>query len=95
METHLRSVLKGLSWRVIATLVTTIVVWLISGEVSMALFAGASDSLIKIVLFWGHERLWQTVAWGRAIPHQWATYNNTTVIKKTPRNILVDRSLRL
>lgn len=68
METHLRSVVKGLSWRVIATLVTTIVVFYISGEVSMALVAGLSDSLVKIGLFWGHERLWQTVRWGRKIP---------------------------
>lgn len=68
METHLRSVAKGMSWRVIATLVTTIVVWLISGEVSTALFAGLSDSLVKIGLFWGHERLWQHVEWGRKIP---------------------------
>ncbi|MDH5563810.1 MAG: DUF2061 domain-containing protein [Nitrospirota bacterium] len=68
METHLRSVVKGLSWRVIATLVTTLVVWLISGEVTTALYAGLSDSLAKVGLFWGHERLWQTVAWGRNIP---------------------------
>ena len=68
METHLRSVVKGMSWRVIATLVTTLVVWVLSGEVSMALFAGASDSLVKIGLFWGHERIWQTVGWGRANP---------------------------
>lgn len=68
MDTHLRSVVKGLSWRVIATLVTTIVVWFISGEVSMALLAGLSDSLVKIGLFWGHERVWQTVMWGRKIP---------------------------
>ena len=68
METHLRSVVKGMSWRVIATLVTTIVVWVISGEVAMALFAGASDSLVKIGLFWGHERIWQRVAWGRIPP---------------------------
>jgi adenylylsulfate kinase len=68
METHLRSIVKGLSWRIIATLVTTIVVWLISGEVSMALFAGASDSLVKIGLFWGHERLWQRIRWGRIFP---------------------------
>ena len=47
METHLRSVVKGMSWRVIATLVTTTVVWFISGEVSMALFAGLSDSIVK------------------------------------------------
>ncbi len=68
METHVRSIAKGMSWRVIATLVTTAVVWLISGEVSTALFAGLSDSLVKIGLFWGHERLWQRVMWGREIP---------------------------
>jgi adenylylsulfate kinase len=68
METHLRSVVKGMSWRVIATFVTTAVVWFISGEVSMALFAGLSDSLVKIGLFWGHERLWQRVGWGRKSP---------------------------
>ncbi|GJL61362.1 MAG: hypothetical protein NPIRA04_00160 [Nitrospirales bacterium] len=68
METHLRSIVKGLSWRVIATLVTTIVVWLISGEAAMALFAGFSDSLIKIGLFWAHERGWQHIQWGRHIP---------------------------
>jgi adenylylsulfate kinase len=68
METHLRSVVKGMSWRVIATFVTTMVVWLLSGEVSMALLAGASDSLVKIGLYWGHERIWQTVTWGREIP---------------------------
>jgi len=68
METHLRSLVKGFSWRIIATLVTTTVVWLISGEVSMALFAGASDSLVKIGLFWGHERLWQRIRWGRIFP---------------------------
>ena len=93
METHLRSVVKGMSWRVIATLVTTIVVWLISGEVSMALFAGLSDSLVKIGLYWGHERVWQTVEWGRAIPDQWTKYKNTYAIKNSPRKIVVDSSL--
>ena len=68
METHLRSVVKGISWRAIATLVTTIVVWLISGEVGMALFAGASDSLAKIGLYWAHERGWQHIQWGRMPP---------------------------
>ncbi len=69
METHLRSVVKGISWRIIATFVTTVVVWLISGEISLALFAGASDSLVKIGLFWGHERIWQRILWGRVYPY--------------------------
>ncbi|MGD9852166.1 MAG: DUF2061 domain-containing protein [Nitrospirales bacterium] len=69
METHLRSMVKGISWRIIATLVTTMVVWLISGEISMALFAGVSDSLVKIGLFYGHERIWQRILWGRVYPY--------------------------
>lgn len=68
MDTHLRSLMKGISWRVIAMLVTTIVVWVLYDEFKMALFAGASDSLVKIGLFWGHERAWQKIKWGRHIP---------------------------
>ncbi len=68
MDTHLRSVVKGISWRVIATLVTTFVVWFISGEIAMALFAGASDSFVKIGLYWAHERGWQHIDWGRMPP---------------------------
>lgn len=91
METHLRSVVKGLSWRVIATLVTTIVVWFISGEISMALVAGAIDSLLKVGLFWGHERLWQTVNWGRNILCQ-RTVRSNDVLWNSSRNVMVDSS---
>lgn len=92
METHLRSVVKGLSWRVIATLVTTIVVWFISGEISMALVAGAIDSLVKVGLFWGHERLWQTVTWGRKILFP-KTLPNNPIVWNSSRNTMVDSSV--
>ena len=65
MDTHARSVTKAISWRVIAWIVTTIVVWVLTGEWTMGLLAGASDSLVKIVLYWGHERLWLHIWWGR------------------------------
>ena len=91
METHLRSIVKGLSWRVIATLVTTVVVWFISGEVSMALFAGAIDSILKVGLFWGHERLWQMVIWGRKIVSQ-STSQNKYAMWNSSRNMTVDSS---
>ncbi len=92
METHLRSLMKGMSWRVIATLVTTSVVWLISGEVSMALFAGLCDSLIKIGLFWGHERVWQTIAWGRESVCPKANCQKTYVMKHIPGSTLAESS---
>ncbi len=68
MDTHLRSVVKGMSWRILATLVTTIVVFLYSGEWTAAALVGLMDALAKIVLYWGHERLWQRITWGRLLP---------------------------
>ena len=68
METHLRSLAKAISWRVIATLVTTIVVWILTGQLSLGIFAGLSDALAKIGLYWAHERGWQYIRWGRQIP---------------------------
>ena len=68
METHLRSVLKGISWRFVATMVTTLVVYIYSGELVAAAIIGSIDAIAKIILFWGHERIWQQIHWGRIIP---------------------------
>ena len=67
METHSRSVVKGISWRLIATVVTTFVVYIYSGELTVAAIVGSIDAVAKIVLFWGHERIWQQIHWGRII----------------------------
>ena len=68
METHLRSVVKGVSWRFIATMVTALVVYVYSGELAAAAIVGSIDAVAKIVLFWGHERIWQQIHWGRISP---------------------------
>ena len=67
METHLRSVLKGISWRFVATMVTAFVVYIYSGELAAAAIIGSIDAIAKIILFWGHERIWQQIHWGRII----------------------------
>jgi adenylylsulfate kinase len=68
METHLRSVVKGMSWRLVATVVTTIVVFIYSGELAAAAIVGSVDAVAKIGLYWGHERIWQRIHWGRIVP---------------------------
>ncbi len=68
MDTHLRSVAKGVSWRIVATMVTTTVVFVYSGELASAAIVGAFDALAKIALYWGHERIWQRITWGRVLP---------------------------
>ena len=65
MESHTRSIVKTLTWRVIATLVTMSVAWIVLGQVSHALEIGLLDTVIKLGAYYGHERVWDRVAIGR------------------------------
>ena len=61
---HIRSILKGISWRIIATTDTILVVLLItclSGSCSIenALKIGAAEFLIKLAVYYFHERVWE------------------------------------
>jgi len=64
-ESRLRSALKGLSWRCIATTTIITIAYLKTGDVSLALEIGAMEFIIKYLLYYGHERLWQLIPRGR------------------------------
>jgi adenylylsulfate kinase len=64
-ETNIRSIAKGISWRVLATGTTVIIVYFFFGRLDLALFAGVIETVLKIALYWAHERFWQKVKWGR------------------------------
>ena len=65
METHKRSIVKSLSWRVVAAIITAVVGWVLTGSFKLGLSMGLLDSAIKIGVFYGHERCWHRVKWGR------------------------------
>lgn len=67
-ESRWRSVFKGLSWRVLASLDTTLIVYLITGNALKGIGIGATEILTKLPLFWVHERVWLHTPWGYA-PH--------------------------
>ena len=65
-ESHLRSLVKGISWRIVATSDTILVVLFITcitGDCSIdnALKIGVSEFLIKYIIYYFHERAWQPV----------------------------------
>jgi hypothetical protein len=45
MDTHRRTILKTISWRVVATLITGVVAFVVTGRVDMAITVGLGDSL--------------------------------------------------
>lgn len=68
METHRRSIAKALSWRVLATLITTALVFVLTGKGEFAATVGLADTLIKLAIYFAHERLWNRISYGREKP---------------------------
>ncbi len=71
-SSHLRSILKGISWRIIATTDTILVVLIITCltdqcNIENAIKIGASEFLIKLFVYYLHERLWLKVLNKQAI----------------------------
>ena len=68
METRKRSIMKALSWRVIAVLITTTIVFIVSGRVDLAAEVGVMDCLAKLLIYYLHERAWNHIDFGRKKP---------------------------
>ena len=55
---HKRHIAKAVTWRAIASLSTFLIGWWITGDMSLGIKFGLADVLIKLVLYYGHERIW-------------------------------------
>lgn len=64
-EKPMRSVIKTISWRVIGTLDTILISWLITGHIALALSIGSVELITKMVLYFFHERIWNKIKWGK------------------------------
>ena len=63
-DSHLRSIVKAMSWRICGTLDTVVISLLITGQIHTALAIGGVEVATKIIWFWLHERLWTKIKWG-------------------------------
>jgi len=59
-----RHLLKTITWRVVGTLDTMILGWLISGDFKIGLTIGAFEVFTKMILYFLHERLWYKYNFG-------------------------------
>ncbi len=64
-ESHFRSILKGFTWRIVATSTTVTIAYFITGEIGDALKIGAIEFVGKIFIYYLHERIWQSVPRGK------------------------------
>lgn len=58
-RTAFHSLLKTISWRIIGTLDTVIISYLLTGTLTIALSIGAVEVVSKMLLYFIHERVWE------------------------------------
>ena len=59
-----RHLLKTITWRVVGTLDTMLLGWLISGDFKIGLTIGGFEVFTKMILYFLHERLWYKYNFG-------------------------------
>lgn len=64
-ERKRRSLAKAVTWRVIATLTTMVLVFIATGEWTITLGVGLLDVVTKLIFYFGHERMWNLITWGK------------------------------
>jgi len=65
VESHLRSVIKGLTWRVIATSTIFVITYFTTGEIKTAATIAGIEFPVKLFIYYLHERAWLLVPRGK------------------------------
>ena len=64
-DAHYRSILKAISWRIIATFTTMTIVFAFTRKVVLSVGVGAVQAVINLILYYFHERIWGALGIGR------------------------------
>lgn len=74
-ESHLRSLMKAFSWRIVATTTTGFIAYFITGDVMAAITIGSIEFVAKFFIYYAHERAWQLVPRG-SVRHLFGSENS-------------------
>lgn len=64
LVSHKRHVIKTITWRLIGTMDTILIGWIISGNPLIGLKIGSLEIITKMVLYYLHERVWYKSKFG-------------------------------
>ena len=62
---HARSLAKAISWRFFGNLISFVIIYELTHNGKLALAASGIELVVKIVLYYYHERAWNKIKWGR------------------------------
>ncbi|MBD8489546.1 DUF2061 domain-containing protein [Echinicola sp. CAU 1574] len=61
-DSNIKSVVKSISWRLVGTIDTMVISYIITGQIKTALSIGSIEVVSKMVLYYFHERAWAKIS---------------------------------
>jgi adenylylsulfate kinase len=66
VESHYRSIVKAVSYRILGSSTTALIFYILTGKGSLSVGAGILDMVLKIGVYFIHERIWNHINFGRS-----------------------------
>jgi len=82
MDRKRRSLVKGLTYRVLGTATTFAIAYVATEDVVISGGIGLGDVILKTGLYFGHERAWSKIGWGKHWLGTRESYNNWSLGEK-------------
>ena len=83
-ERKTRSVIKAVTYRASATIATFTLAYVFTGSLEIASQIGVLDFIIKFIIYYVNERVWNTTSWGynksktnKTVQHDYLTESNS------------------
>lgn len=64
-STPMRSFVKGVAWEMTTFVLTTLAIYIIYGNFAGSVIFSFILTLIKMGLYFVHERIWKKIKWGK------------------------------
>ncbi len=64
-ETHARSVVKSIVWRIVASSLGFAYFFVVTRDVAKTAVAVGVTSVVSMIAYYLHERVWNAISWGR------------------------------
>jgi uncharacterized membrane protein len=71
MESQARSIAKAISYRLLGSISTGLIFYALNRNAGLSVIGGLLDAVVKIGVYFAHERIWNHIDFGRPKPPEY------------------------
>ena len=66
MESHIRSWVKSVTWRIVGIIILGIISYAVTHNWAQTTVITVFFHSVRLILYYFHERIWQRISWGKS-----------------------------